>query len=302
MPPRLDRIFCLIACLTAVSATADTCLDALHRFDYPAARRIAEAQLARDEHTASAWICLARSQYETGQFVPALASLDRAEALPMDAPTRVMANNWFGVTLRRLGRRQEAWDRLQIALSLARETGDRGGLATALHNTALLLTDAGRPDAALAAYRESLAINPDAAERSASLNNMGLIESDRGDPALAAQFIEAAIALNRQEGHFHHLGKHLMNLGNLYRSLGRYDEADALIREGAALVEKADDRFWIAVSHRLAGWLARDRGRFEQAASELELAARDYALAGAPVEEAATRSELKQLGAPGARP
>ncbi len=302
MSTHLDRILCLLACLATIPAAADTCAEALHRFDYPAARNIAQARLARDEGDAAAWICLARGQYETGQFAPALLSLQRTDALPMDAGTRVLADNWYGVTLRRLGRRAEAWERLQAALALARQIRDQGGLATALHNTALLLTDAGRPDAALAAYRESLAINPDAAERSASLNNMGLIEADRGNPVLAAQLIEAAIALNRREGHFHHLGKHLMNLGNLYRSQGRFDEADALLKEGAVLVAKADDRFWIAVSHRLAGWLARDRGRIGEAAAQLEQAARDYARAGAPVEEAAARGELARLEAAGARP
>ena len=297
MPSRLIRTSCLLAGIAAAPAFADPCADALGRFDYPAARDLARQRLDAAPEDAAAWVCLARSQYETGRFVPAFASLRRADRLPMDARTRVLADNWFGVTLRRLDRRAEAWDWLQAAHALARENGDRGGLATALHNTALLLKDAGRPDAALAAYRESIAINPDAAERSASLNNMGLIEAERGDPAQAARFIEAAIALNRKEGHYHHLGKHLMNLGNLYREQGRFDEAEARLKEGAVLVEKADDRFWIAVSHRLAGWLARDRGRLGEAAAQLEQAARDYALAGAPAEQAATRAELSQIGA-----
>lgn len=295
MLSRLIRTTYLLAGIAAAPAFADPCADALGRFDYPAARDLARQRLNAAPDDAAAWICLARSQYETGLFVPALASLQRADPLPMDTRTRVLADNWFGVTLRRLDRRAEAWEWLQAALAMARKNGDRGGLATALHNTGLLLKDAGRPDDALAVYRESIAINPDQAEHSASLNNMGLIEAERGDPAQAAHFIEAAIALNRREGHFHHLGKHLMNLGNLYREQGRFDEAEALLKEGAVLVEKADDRFWIAVSHRLAGWLARDRGRIGEATEQLERAARDYALSGAPAEETATRSEIARL-------
>jgi tetratricopeptide (TPR) repeat protein len=295
MTARLRGLLIILTFLASAKASANMCTDALNRFDYPAARAIAQGQLARDSRDAPAWICLARSLYETGHFGEALAALNRTDALTMDSATRVLADNWYGVTLRRLNRRAEAWERLQAALTLARQSQDQAGLATALHNTAGLLYDAGQADAALEHYRQSLAINPDAAERSASLNNMGLIEADRGNPALAAQFIEAAIALNRQHGHFHHLGKHLMNLGNLYRSLNRLDEAEALNKEGAALVNKADDRFWIAVSHRLAAWLALDRGRLDLVKSQLESAIKDYALAGAPLEEAESRAELTQL-------
>jgi tetratricopeptide (TPR) repeat protein len=295
MTTRLYRLLIVLLLLASAPAFANPCADALNRFDYPAARAIAQEQLSGNSADASAWICLARGLYETGHFAEALAALNRTDALPMDAATQVLADNWYGVTLRRLNRRAEAWERLQAALALARQIRDQGGLATALHNTAGLLYDAGRANAALDHYRQSLAINPDAAERSASLNNMGLIEADRGNLAMAAQLIEAAIALNRQHGHFHHLGKHLMNLGNLYRDFNRLDEVEALLKEGAALVEKADDRFWIAVSHRLTAWLALDRGHIDQAKSQLELAIKDYVLAGSPLEEAESRAELTQL-------
>lgn len=296
---RLHPLLIVPFLLAPAPAWSNSCTAALNRFDYPAARAMAKGHIERNPGDAPAWICLARSSYETGHFTDALLALNRTDALPMDAATRVLADNWYGVTLRRLNRRAEAWERLQAALALARQAGDQAGLATALHNSAGLLYDAGRADAALDHYRQSLAINPDLAERSASLNNMGLIEEDRGNLAMAAQLIEAAIDLNRRHGHYHHLGKHLMNLGNLYRGLKRMDEAEALIKEGAALVEKADDRFWIAVSHRLAAWLALDRGRVDQAADLLERAIQDYALAGAPLEEAEARAELAPLLARG---
>ena len=47
----------------------------------------------------------------------------------MNATTRVLADNWYGVTLRRLDRRAEAWDRLQAALDLvAGDENVRAGL------------------------------------------------------------------------------------------------------------------------------------------------------------------------------
>lgn len=297
MPTRLRHLLIPTLLGVAAPAWADACDDALNRFDYPAAHAIARERLERTGADARAWICLARSRYETGRFTDALAALERADRLPMDGATRVLADNWFGVTLRRLDRRAEAWPRIEAALANAARSGDPGGLASALHNRAGLLYDAGRAEAALDHFRRSAAINPDAAERSASLNNMGLIEADRGNPLAAVRLMEAAIDLNRRHRHFHHRGKHLMNLGDLYRRLNRPEEAERLLAEGAELARRADDRFWIAVSHRLTAWLARDQGQWERARAELALAIRDYALAGAPLEEREARAELASLPA-----
>ncbi|MEW5787736.1 MAG: hypothetical protein AB1899_07765 [Pseudomonadota bacterium] len=294
----IPALFVSLILDAAAPVRADDCRAALDRFDYPAARHIAESRLHQDPGLAAAWICLARSQYETGRFRAALDSLERTRGLAMTGPDQTLAHNWFGVTLRRLDRRPEAWRHIEAALAGARGAGDRGGLATALHNQAGLLNDGGRAEGALAAYRESLGINPDLAEQSASLNNMGLIELERGNPGLAERHIQAAIDLNRRHGHLHHLGKHLMNLGNLRRVQGRHAEAEGLLAEGSALVTKADDRFWMGVGLQLTAWLARDRGHGETARRLLDQAAREYEAAGSPLEAGAARAELAGL-APG---
>lgn len=297
--PRLTRMMTmawgLMLGIQAGPAVADSCRDALDRFDYPAARAEASRQLDGNPANAAAWVCLARSQYETGHFADALASLARTEGLAMEGPTRVLADNWYGVTLRRLGRRAEAWEHLGRALDLAQTVRDTGGLATALHNRAGMLYDADQAEMALSTYRQSLAINPDQAERSASLNNMGLIEIERGNFRQGETHILAAIDLNRSHGHAHHLGKHLMNLGNLYRIQGRFEAAERHLLEGASLVAKAGDQFWLGVSHRLLAWLARDRRDLPRAASELEAAIGLYQSAGTPVEAEAAKAELAGL-------
>lgn len=66
-----------------------------------------------------------------------------------------------------------------------------------LHNFAGLLYACGDVAGALALYRESIPLNPGLSERSASLNNVGLILQAQGDRAGATQWIEAAVALDR---------------------------------------------------------------------------------------------------------
>lgn len=290
----------ILACLffLAAAAQADPCNEALGRFDYLAAQQAANAALQASPQDAAARLCLGRSRYERGDFQGALADLNAAAKQPVSGPLAVQLGNWFGVTLRRLGRLDEAWAQQQAALRLAQAMGDQPGLATALHNTAGMRYDRGDVYGALRDYRASVAINPDAAERSASLNNTGLILQAAGDMVGAKLALEAAIALNRAGGHFHHLGKHLMNLGNLERQLGHYDEARRLLEEGRPLVEKAGDVFWLGVAAHYRAWLANDLHQTEAARAAYEEARRCYQQAGAATDLARLERELAEHGLP----
>lgn len=280
----------------ACAAHADqACDDALARFDYSAATDIANELLKKTANDPAAWICLARARYERGDFRTALDALNEAAKQPVDGPLAVKLGNWFGVTLRRLGRGDEAWRYQQAALSLAKRINDQGGLATALHNTAGMLYERGDVHGALRDYQASIPINPDLSERSASYNNVGLIYQWRGDLAQARQALEAAIALNRAGNHFHHLGKHLMNLGNLERQMGRYDEARRLLDEGKIWVEKAGDVFWLGVAAHYQAWLARDLRQHDVARRYFEDAKRYYEQAGAAGDLKRLEREIPQI-------
>lgn len=272
------------------------CDQALMRFDYVQADREANAVLAQTPDDAAALICQARSRYERGDFPGALVALDKAETQAMSPALAVRLGNWFGVTLKRLGRLDEAWGFQQRALALAQRIGDQAGLATALHNTAGMRYDRGDAFGALRDYQASIPINPDLAERSASYNNVGLIYQDLGNFSRARESIEAAIALNRAHNHFHHLGKHLMNLGNLARMQGRYDEARKLLDEGRVLVEKAGDVYWLAVAARYRAWLDNDLKDAEAAKADYAEALRDYEQAGAAGDVARTQAEASGFG------
>lgn len=281
---------CLLVATTL--AHADPCSEALARFDYAGAEQAASADLQSSTRNAAAWLCLGRAYYERGDFSRALEALNRAAGLPADDLLTVQLGNWLGVTLRRLGRLEEAWAYQQKALLLAQRTGDRAGLATALHNIAGMRYDHGDAYGALRDYRASIPMNPDLAERSASFNNSGLIYQDMGDFDRARQALEAAIELNRTGNHFHHLGKHLMNLGNLERAQGRFEEARRLIDEGHALVERAGDIYWLGVSAHYRAWLANDLNQPDVARAAYAEALRYYQQAGAAGDAARLVREL----------
>lgn len=276
-------------------AQADACHDALAAFDYAQAGQLAQARLSTLPADPGARMCAARAAYETGHFADALLHLRAVEAQFPQAESRTYAYNWLTVTLRKLGREREAMQYGQAALAWARREASQQNLATALHNLAGLAYSNGNAATAMVLYQESIPLNPDLSERSASLNNLGLILQAQGDRVAAEKWLREAIALNRAHGHFHHLGKHLMNLGNVYREAGKFEDAQALLDEGAALIERAGDQYWQAVAARYRGWLARDRGDWAQAGRWLALAARTYDMAGATADGDATREELARL-------
>ncbi len=284
-----------VLAMAAPLAHAEDCHEAIAAFDYARASQLAQAQLAAVPADAMARMCAARAAYETGHFAEALQYLRVVELQRPQAELRTYAYNWLTVTLNRLGREREAMQYGQAALAWARRETSRQNLATALHNLAGLTYVRGSVAMAQALYLESIPLNPDLSERSASLNNLGLLLQAQGDRAAAEKWLQEAIALNRAEGHFHHLGKHLLNLGNLYREAARFDDAEAMLDEGAALIGRAGDQYWLAVAARYRGWLARDQRDWALAGRWLAQAARTYDLAGAVAEGNATREELSRF-------
>jgi tetratricopeptide (TPR) repeat protein len=295
MPPRRwmsASVLLVCGTLSCGTAIAQTCADALSAFDYPTAQRMAQQQLADAPGDAAARMCAARAAYETGHFTAALEQLRILEQQHPQAELRTYSYNWLTVSLRKLGREDEAMRYGQAALAWARRETSRQNLATALHNMAGLAWARGDAASARALYLESIPLNPDLSERSASLNNLGLIDQATGRLSEAESWLKQAIALNRAHNHFHHLGKHLMNLGNLYREQKRYAESGALLDEGAALIDRAGDLYWQAVAARYRGWLARDQRNWAQSGQWLQQAVRDYDAAGAGGDAEATRQEI----------
>jgi tetratricopeptide (TPR) repeat protein len=284
----------ICACLPGW-ASADGCEEALATFDYARATQLAQARLAELPQEGAALMCEARAAYETGRFVAALDILRRFEALQPQGESRTYLYNWLTVTLRKLGREREAMQYGQAALARARGETSQQNLATAMHNFAGLMWELQDARNAIALYLDSTPLNPDLSERSASLNNLGLIYQALGQPVAAEQRLQEAIAINREHNHFHHLGKHLMNLGNLYREQMRFAEAASLLDEGAALIERAGDLYWQAVAARYRGWLARDQRDWAAAGRWLAEAARTYDQAGAVADARSTRAELARF-------
>ena len=111
---------------------------------------------------------------------------------------------------------------------------------------------AGRLQAAEQIYRRILAAAPHQAD---ALHLLGVIASQAGQPALAVEHIERAIALQGGTADFH------ANLGGAYHALRRIPEAVACYRRALAL--KPD----FAEAHVNLGNALKDQGKLDEAAA-----------------------------------
>jgi Flp pilus assembly protein TadD len=117
-------------------------------------------------------------------------------------------------------------------------------VATALVAQAALLRDRGRTSAAETMEREALAIlrsnfAPNSQQVLSAMNNLGLSLAEKGDLAGAESTFREVLAGWRSRGEERPgVGVALENLGDVLVDQRKYDEAETVIREGLAVMQR----------------------------------------------------------------
>lgn len=144
---------------------------------------------------------------------------------------------------------RESYDRAIALLLESRElcqrVGDRRGEGRAMKSMGNVHKDLGRPDSALAYYRQALAIDREVGDRRGegeTLNNLGAVHSDLGRPDSALVYYRRALAVEREVGDRGGQGASLDNIGHVYRSLGRPDSARTYYRRALRISREVGDR------------------------------------------------------------
>ena len=143
--------------------------------------------------------------------------------ITQDFPKHPFSWKVLGAVLGALGRKSEAVDANQIAVTLSPQDSE------AHNNLGVSLKELGRLDEAEASYIQAIALKPDYAEAHNNLGNT-LKELGRLDEALARYTQAIALKPDYAEAHY--------NLGNTLKELGRLDEA--LARYTQAIELKPD--------------------------------------------------------------
>jgi predicted ATPase/class 3 adenylate cyclase len=180
-----------------------------------------------------------------------------------------------GAALRAAGNGDDARTQLELALTIARDTGDRGTQTSILNELGDLLNGEGHVVEGRAHHERALTLARALSDRSlecAALNGLGTSSVDLGHTDEARAHFELALACARDAGDRRWEGGLLGNLGQVHAMQGRLSEAQAQFEAGLAIVRELGDRGWQGSALCNLGLLHQMIGNLPEAQSHLESA------------------------------
>jgi putative nucleotidyltransferase with HDIG domain len=163
---------------------------------------------------------------------------------PEDALLAASLFRWIGDTHRDEGDSDAAWDAYTVCRVIAELNGDGLNLAHVLNSLGILETQWGNLAEAAELYEaaERLANEVGEATLVAMVaQNTGILANIRGDLIGALRHYRRSLAGFRNIGDVKRLAGVLSNLGMLHTDLGHWAEAESIFAESAVLCEQVDD-------------------------------------------------------------
>lgn len=181
------------------------------------------------------------------------AALRRLEG-PADAARAAALMRWTARALWEEGDREGADDCLEGALAVAQAAESYADVAHALNLRATHFRMRGEVERALADYSEARHVAAATGEPALAAmvdQNLGIVESIRGDYTTALAHYERSLAGFRAAGQVEHIEAVLNNLGMVYTEQGlleRADECYAQARESCARSGNLATQIWVEVN------------------------------------------------------
>jgi DNA-binding SARP family transcriptional activator/Tfp pilus assembly protein PilF len=211
-----------------------------------------------------------------------------------DRPGQGTALHSLAKTFWRLGRYDEAYDRLQRALPIHRDVGDRHAEAGDLETLGATCYSLGRYDDAIDYYGRAALIHREAGDRveeATVLNNIGVIQERQGRYREVLALCQQALAIYRAAGDRPGEAGALGNAGNACWRLGRYDEALEQLERALAIHREVGYPSWEAHALNSLGNVLASLGRPEEALDHCDRALLIQRQSGERADEAATLSD-----------
>jgi tetratricopeptide (TPR) repeat protein len=185
---------------------------------------------------------------------------------------QVMAGALFyqlGVLHHSLGEWAKARDGYEQTLQIARELGDKRGLASSIHNLGTLQQDQGNLAEAARLFGESLQIKRELRNTRGvaySLGQLGMLQQDQGNLAQAARLYEESLRIHRELGDRNGIAFGLHHLGTLQRDQGDLGAAIRLQEESLQIYRELGDKRGIASSLDQLGMVREEQRKLTEAA------------------------------------
>ncbi|HBY94995.1 MAG TPA: hypothetical protein DEP84_13725, partial [Chloroflexi bacterium] len=168
----------------------------------------------------------------------------------------------------RQGRLEEARQKLEAALALARRHGNRSGEATSLHYLGAVLYFLDDCHRARDYWEEALTIRRSLGDRlgeATSLSNLVAVYDGLGDFARGKACCEQALAIHRMIGNRWGEANTLTNLANIYYALGDLVTAREYHERARTLFQSLGDRRGEALAAENLGLVLHDLGQDQMA-------------------------------------
>jgi class 3 adenylate cyclase/tetratricopeptide (TPR) repeat protein len=250
--------------------------------DYPAAMASYEAALGETDHpTARAGLMADRAWLwlRQGQRAEADADCHRAldEVRGLEHPrawaARARAESLLGISAYRTNRWSVARAHHERALQLRERSGDLSGLAASLNNLGMVETELGAWKEANAHYVRSLSLYRrigDPGHQASVLNNLGDLATRRGDLEAAEKHHRSALNLRRGLGDRFGTGASLCALGETLRQLGDREGAHAHLGAGLRELLAIGETELLAEAYEALARLCLATGQLDEARGWLE--------------------------------
>ena len=175
----------------------------------------------------------------------------------------------------------EAIERLQAALVIYREIGDRTGEALIFNNLGIVNQSLGDYSQALEDYQQSLVIIRELAEvhgtsealrndETRTLNNIGTVFRLLEDYVQALEYHEQSLVIARESGNRASEAANLSNIGTVNRLLGNYTQALEYYQRSLVIKREIGDRASIANLLHSIGFVNQLLGNYSQALDHYE--------------------------------
>ncbi|PYR69085.1 MAG: hypothetical protein DMF88_07255 [Acidobacteria bacterium] len=153
----------------------------------------------------------------------------------------------------------------------------------------------GNLDAAIGRCRRSLELAPDRVSRAYASLFVAYADLEQGEHAQARERLASLVAEFESFGFLQWQAFAATLLGESWRLLDRLDDADAAVQSGRRIAIRAGYWYAVALSYRIAGRIARDRGATADALSAFRQACDTFDRIGAAFERARTREEIETV-------
>jgi tetratricopeptide (TPR) repeat protein len=251
----------------------DACWESINRKDYKIAIDLGKSAVEKYPDNPEAYRCLGKAYYGTRELELAYNNLRKAEVLARYDTDRMKVYNDIGEVLYKMGQSDKALSYFKQSLRIAKSFKDQKinvdyPVSSILTNIAIYFDDKGELDKALDYYKEydgdlkkdEKNLEKDEKLKSNIYFSIGYKYYNDDNYQKAIEYFRKSIEIDEKYKKYLDLAASKVHLGNSYRMIKDYENAEKYLLEGAEDAKKAGNKFWEAYSYWMLGKLYKDKG------------------------------------------